>query len=69
MARLRVRPARGGARRGGLTAATRAIHEAEKGGIPFSVHEYRHDAGAAFRLEAAEKLGIDPARVFKTLVA
>jgi len=33
------------------------------------VHEYRHDAGAAYGLEAAEKLGLDPARVFKTLVA
>jgi Cys-tRNA(Pro)/Cys-tRNA(Cys) deacylase len=39
------------------------------GGIPFSVREYRHDAGAAYGLEAAEKLGVDPARVFKTLVA
>ena len=33
------------------------------------MHEYRHDAGAAYGLEAAEKLGLDPARVFKTLVA
>jgi len=33
------------------------------------VHEYRHDAGAAYGLEAAVKLGLDPARVFKTLVA
>ena len=33
------------------------------------LHEYDHDPSApAFGLEAAEKLGIDPARVFKTLV-
>lgn len=37
--------------------------------MPHTVHEYRHDAGAAYGLEAAEKLGLDPARVFKTLVA
>jgi Cys-tRNA(Pro)/Cys-tRNA(Cys) deacylase len=37
--------------------------------VQFSVHEYRHDPGAAYGLEAAEKLGLDPARVFKTLVA
>jgi Cys-tRNA(Pro)/Cys-tRNA(Cys) deacylase len=37
--------------------------------VSFSVHEYRHDPGAAYGLEAAEKLGLDPARVFKTLVA
>jgi Cys-tRNA(Pro)/Cys-tRNA(Cys) deacylase len=34
------------------------------------VHEYAHDpAVASYGLEAAEKLGVDPARVFKTLVA
>ena len=50
-------------------AKTPAIAAAEKAGILFSVHEYDHDPGAAYGLEAAEKLGIDPARVFKTLVA
>jgi Cys-tRNA(Pro)/Cys-tRNA(Cys) deacylase len=33
------------------------------------VHEYEHDPKAeAFGMEAAEALGLDPARVFKTLV-
>lgn len=37
--------------------------------MEFVVHEYRHDPGAAsYALEAAEALGLDPARVFKTLV-
>ena len=39
-------------------------------GHPFRVHEYEHDPRAeSFGLEAVEKLGLDPARVFKTLVA
>lgn len=34
-----------------------------------TVHEYPHDPRAAsYGLEAAEKLGVEPARVFKTLV-
>lgn len=48
------------------TPATRA---AEAAGIRFSVHEYAHDPrSAAYGMEAAEALGVDPARVFKTLV-
>ena len=50
-------------------AKTPAIAAAERAGVRFSVHEYDHDPGAAYGLEAAEKLGLDPARVFKTLVA
>jgi len=43
---------------------------AERAGIAFSVHEYAHDpASRSYGLEAAEKLGVDAARVFKTLVA
>src|SRR3954452_14600872 len=43
---------------------------ARKAGIAHQVHEYAHDPGAAsYGLEAAEALGQDPARVFKTLVA
>ena len=39
-------------------------------GIDFSVHEYDHDPRAAsYGLEAAAVLGLDPARVFKTLMA
>ena len=48
---------------------TPAIVAAEKAGIRFVLHEYDHDPKAAsYGLEAAEKLGLDPARVFKTLV-
>jgi Cys-tRNA(Pro)/Cys-tRNA(Cys) deacylase len=49
---------------------TPAIVAATRAGIPFTVHEYRHDPRAeSYGLEAVEKLGLDPARVFKTLVA
>ena len=48
------------------TPATRAARAA---GVDFTLHEYTHDPRAeAFGLEAAEALGLDPARVFKTLV-
>ena len=48
---------------------TPAINLAKKSKIKFQVHEYSHDASASsYGLEAAEKLGIDQARVFKTLV-
>ena len=50
-------------------ARTPAIAAAEQAGIAFSVHEYEHDPAAeSYGLEAAEVLGLDPARVFKTLV-
>ena len=50
-------------------ARTPAIAAAEQAGIAFSVHEYEHDPAAeSYGLEAAERLGLDPARVFKTLV-
>ncbi len=49
---------------------TPAIVAAERAGIAFRVHDYTHDPRAeSFGTEAVEKLGIDPARVFKTLVA
>jgi Cys-tRNA(Pro)/Cys-tRNA(Cys) deacylase len=39
-------------------------------GIPFVAHPYEHDPSArSYGLEAAAALGVDPARVFKTLVA
>ena len=47
---------------------TPAVVAAERAGIPFTLHEYEHEAGAAYGLEAAAKTGVDPARVFKTLV-
>lgn len=48
---------------------TPAVVAAERAGIPFTLHEYDHDpAAASYGEEAAEKTGVDPARVFKTLV-
>ena len=39
-------------------------------GIPFTAHEYAHDAANTnFGLEAADVLGLDPDQVFKTLMA
>jgi len=49
---------------------TPATAAARRAGIEFRVLEYEHDsAGEAYGLEAAERLGLDPARVFKTLLA
>ena len=49
---------------------TPALVAAERARIPFTVHEYRQDPNAAsYGLEAAERLGVAAARVFKTLVA
>jgi Cys-tRNA(Pro)/Cys-tRNA(Cys) deacylase len=50
-------------------ASTPAVAAAERAGIDFVLHEYEHDAAAeSYGMEAAEKLGVDPALVFKTLV-
>ncbi|HVK28717.1 MAG TPA: Cys-tRNA(Pro) deacylase [Nocardioides sp.] len=51
----------------GGTPATVALTAA---GVPFTVHEYAHDARAeSYGTEAAEAMGLDPGRVFKTLFA
>jgi Cys-tRNA(Pro)/Cys-tRNA(Cys) deacylase len=48
---------------------TPAIKAAESAGVTVKVHEYQHDPGnTRYGLEAAEALGLDPARVFKTLL-
>jgi Cys-tRNA(Pro)/Cys-tRNA(Cys) deacylase len=53
--------------RAGGTPATVALTRA---GVPFTLHAYAHDPRAAsFGQEAADALGLDPARVFKTLLA
>ena len=50
--------------------ATPATTAARRAGIEYAVHEYDHDPRApAYGLEAAERLGLDPTRVLKTLVA
>ena len=51
----------------GGTPATVALTRA---GITFTLHEYAHDPRAtSYGSEAAEALGLDPDRVFKTLLA
>jgi Cys-tRNA(Pro)/Cys-tRNA(Cys) deacylase len=50
----------------GSTPATLAL---TKAGVAFVAHSYEHDPSASsYGLEAAEALGIDPSRVFKTLL-
>lgn len=55
-------------RRGaGGTPATAALTAA---GVPFTLREYAHDPRATdFGAEAARELGVEPSRVFKTLLA
>lgn len=48
---------------------TPAINALQKAKLNFTIHEYLHDPAAqSYGLEAAEKMGVDPAQVFKTLV-
>ncbi len=59
------------AKHGGATRATAAL---DRAGIRYTLLPYDHDPraiahGTSFGMEAAEALGVDPARVFKTLLA
>jgi Cys-tRNA(Pro)/Cys-tRNA(Cys) deacylase len=54
---------------------TRAIDAARRAGIDHRIHEYEHDprvqlreGGRGYALEAVDALGLDAARVFKTIV-
>ncbi|NJB66362.1 Cys-tRNA(Pro)/Cys-tRNA(Cys) deacylase [Desulfobaculum xiamenense] len=48
---------------------TPAIDVAKKAKVHYEIHEYTHDPSAdSFGGEAAEKLGVEAERVFKTLV-
>jgi len=48
---------------------TPAIEAAKRAAIAFRLHEYQHDpAAVSYGEEAAQALGVDAARVFKTLV-
>lgn len=50
-----------------MTPATKVL---DKAGIQYRLHRYDHDPQTqAYGTEAADKLGLDPARVFKTLLA
>jgi len=48
---------------------TPAIREAERLGLAHTVHEYVSESRPGYGVEAAERLGLAPERVFKTLVA
>jgi Cys-tRNA(Pro)/Cys-tRNA(Cys) deacylase len=49
---------------------TPALVILQRSGVDFSVHTYAHDPAAeSFGMEAAEALDLDPATVFKTLLA
>jgi Cys-tRNA(Pro)/Cys-tRNA(Cys) deacylase len=49
---------------------TPAIRLLDKEKVAYTLHTYEHDPKASsYGLEAAEKLGLDTARVFKTLLA
>jgi Cys-tRNA(Pro)/Cys-tRNA(Cys) deacylase len=51
---------------GGVTPAVRAL---ETAGVAFTLHPYRHSPGTdSFGEEAANALGLEPDRVFKTLL-
>jgi Cys-tRNA(Pro)/Cys-tRNA(Cys) deacylase len=57
----------GGRASTGGTPATVALAQA---GVPFTAHPYDHDPAApSYGLEAAQALGVEPERVFKTLLA
>ncbi|MEV7396123.1 Cys-tRNA(Pro) deacylase [Aeromicrobium sp. NPDC092404] len=52
------------------TEATPAFVALHRAHIPFTPHSYVHDPRAdSFGMEAAEALGVEPGRVFKTLMA
>ena len=52
---------------GGGTPATVAL---DRAGVAYEVRAYEHDPRAvSYGLEAAQALGVEPARVFKTLLA
>jgi len=58
------------AKRSDASAGTPATLALTRAGVAFRALAYEHDPrAAAYGLEAAEKLGLDPERVFKTLLA
>jgi Cys-tRNA(Pro)/Cys-tRNA(Cys) deacylase len=53
-----------------MAKSTPATLTLEKAGIAFKLHEYDYDPNAArIGMQAAEALGIEPARLLKTLMA
>ena len=54
----------------GKPGGTPALVILQRAGVDFSVHTYAHDPAAeSFGMEAAQALDLDPATVFKTLLA
>jgi Cys-tRNA(Pro)/Cys-tRNA(Cys) deacylase len=52
-----------------MCSVTPAINQLEAAGVGFTVHEYeRGESLRDFGVEAADKLGLDPDQVFKTLL-
>lgn len=50
--------------------ATPALGAVRRAGVEHRVHRYEHDPRAtSYGLEAADALGVEPARIFKTLLA
>lgn len=57
------------AKRKAATGGTPATVALTRAGVPFTAHAYEHDpAAGSYGQEAADALGLDPARVFKTLM-
>lgn len=53
-----------------MATGTPATALLSKSKIPFTLHPYDHDPRSqAYGEEAAEALGVEPARIFKTLIA
>jgi Cys-tRNA(Pro)/Cys-tRNA(Cys) deacylase len=53
-----------------MGTATPAIAALVEAGVDHRVHQYTHDPTAtSYGREAADEMGVDPGRVFKTLVA
>ena len=53
----------------GPAAPTRAVTALQQAGCDYALHSYVHDESAeSFGSEATDALGVDPARVHKTLV-
>jgi Cys-tRNA(Pro)/Cys-tRNA(Cys) deacylase len=53
-----------------VATGTRATALLTGAGVRFTLHPYSHDASdeSGFGAEAARRLGVDPARMFKTLI-
>jgi Cys-tRNA(Pro)/Cys-tRNA(Cys) deacylase len=51
-----------------MSGATAAIAALTRIKATFTLHEYEHTGGAGYGEEAAAALGVDPARMYKTLI-